>query len=118
MCHLYISVQPFDVVKTRQQAVVATQSVIEGATTTASEIACNHDGHVVYRVSSSTSEATATTTTRPTTVAGHLRSIYEAEGLHGLWRGNQARIMKVVPSCAIMITAYEMGKHVLQTSEP
>jgi solute carrier family 25 protein 39/40 len=32
----------------------------------------------------------------------------------GLWRGNQARMLKVAPACAIMISCYEFGKRVLE----
>jgi solute carrier family 25, member 39/40 len=42
-----------------------------------------------------------------------LRSIVQSEGIQGLWRGNQARMMKVAPQYAIMISCYEVGKKVL-----
>jgi Mitochondrial carrier protein len=37
------------------------------------------------------------------------------EGMAGLWRGNQARMLKVAPQYAIMISCYEVGKKVLAT---
>ena len=40
-------------------------------------------------------------------------SIIEKEGISGLWRGNQARMLKVAPQYAIMISCYEVGKKVL-----
>lgn len=42
-----------------------------------------------------------------------LRSIVSKEGTLGLWRGNQARMMKVAPQYAIMISFYEVGKKIL-----
>jgi solute carrier family 25 protein 39/40 len=39
-----------------------------------------------------------------------LRGVYLEEGLKGLWRGWAARTLKVAPSCAIMISSYELGK--------
>jgi hypothetical protein len=40
-------------------------------------------------------------------------SIIRREGLAGLWRGNQARMMKVAPQYAIMMSVYEVGKKAL-----
>ena len=42
-----------------------------------------------------------------------MRGIVREEGVGGLWRGNMARMMKVAPACAIMITCYEFGKRIL-----
>ncbi|KAG0192102.1 hypothetical protein DFQ28_010101 [Apophysomyces sp. BC1034] len=39
-----------------------------------------------------------------------LRQIYQQDGLRGLFRGLSPRIAKVAPSCAIMISSYEVGK--------
>jgi solute carrier family 25 protein 39/40 len=36
--------------------------------------------------------------------------IYKREGIAGLMSGYTARIAKVAPSCAIMISTYEVGK--------
>eukprot|EP00520_Triparma_pacifica_P002133 CAMPEP_0118632678 /NCGR_PEP_ID=MMETSP0785-20121206/578_1 /TAXON_ID=91992 /ORGANISM="Bolidomonas pacifica, Strain CCMP 1866" /LENGTH=286 /DNA_ID=CAMNT_0006523475 /DNA_START=153 /DNA_END=1010 /DNA_ORIENTATION=- len=37
-----------------------------------------------------------------------MKNIYEKEGLEGgLWRGNSARLARVVPSCAIMLGSFE-----------
>lgn len=46
-----------------------------------------------------------------------VQSIVHQEGLSGLWRGNQARMMKVAPQYAIMISLYEVGKKVLATAD-
>ena len=78
----------------------------------ATAIACNHDGHVAYRASSA-GAASVVATARPGSVFVSMQAIYEAEGLAGLWRGNQTRMIKVAPSCAIMITCYELGKRFL-----
>lgn len=94
---------PFDVVKTRQQA------VSESTTVTLSEAAakaCQHDGAVVYEATSGLRYSTGT--------LAQMRSIIAKEGVAGLWRGNQARMLKVAPACAIMISCYEFGKRVLE----
>mmetsp|Transcript_24653 Transcript_24653/g.44268 ORF Transcript_24653/g.44268 Transcript_24653/m.44268 type:complete len:396 (-) Transcript_24653:81-1268(-) len=44
-------------------------------------------------------------------IFGHMRQIVQEEGFFsGLWRGNQTRMIKVAPGCAIMISCYEFGK--------
>lgn len=41
----------------------------------------------------------------------HLRQIAQEEGFFaGLWKGNQTRMIKVAPGCALMISCYELGK--------
>lgn len=96
---------PFDVVKTRQQAV--SETVESVARTELAVGPCNHGGHIVYR---------AEPAARPASLFAFMRTIYETEGIHGLWRGNQTRMIKVAPSCAIMITSYELGKRMLEPS--
>ena len=41
------------------------------------------------------------------------KDIYSSEGMGGLWRGNTARMARVVPSCAIMLGTYEGVKVIL-----
>ena len=41
-----------------------------------------------------------------------LYALYKSEGTRGLFRGLSARILKVAPACAIMISTYEAGKNV------
>jgi solute carrier family 25 protein 39/40 len=41
------------------------------------------------------------------------RSIFEKEGLSGFGKGMVPRVMKVAPSCAMMISCYELTKKVL-----
>jgi solute carrier family 25 protein 39/40 len=49
------------------------------------------------------------------TLLGHMRRIVEEEGVRGgLWRGNWARMIKVAPGSAIMISSYELGKRLLE----
>lgn len=41
----------------------------------------------------------------------HLKQIAQEEGFFaGLWKGNQTRMIKVAPGCALMISCYELGK--------
>jgi solute carrier family 25 protein 39/40 len=91
---------PMDVVKTRLQAVtVTTESV--------SHHRCNHDGAEAYKVPKPNAPHRAASTFT------YMRHISKTEGLAGLWRGNQSRMIKVAPSCAIMISSYEFGNRLL-----
>ena len=45
---------------------------------------------------------------------GLIHSIYKHEGIAGLWKGNKARMTKVVPASAIMIACYEIGKDIIR----
>jgi solute carrier family 25 protein 39/40 len=91
---------PFDVVKTRQQAIKRASEIAPNAGIDHSS--CSHDGATVYQ----TPRRSASTFT-------HLRHISRTEGIKGLWRGNQTRMLKVAPGCAIMISTYEFGKRTL-----
>lgn len=44
-----------------------------------------------------------------------LGHIYSTEGIAGLWKGWLPRMLKVAPSCAIMISSYEVGKRVFRS---
>ena len=94
---------PFDVVKTRQQMdmmqqVAATDSMNIELTREKKAI-CDHrlPNRGVVRGGTWV----------------QLREIASTEGLTGLWRGNQTRMIKVAPACAIMISSYEFGKRIL-----
>jgi solute carrier family 25 protein 39/40 len=43
-----------------------------------------------------------------------MKEIIGTEGIAGLWRGNQTRMIKVAPACAIMISCYEAGKLIME----
>ncbi|KAG2237735.1 hypothetical protein INT48_009673 [Thamnidium elegans] len=47
---------------------------------------------------------------RASSVPGILKQIYQQDGFRGLFRGLTPRVAKIGPSCAIMISSYEMGK--------
>ncbi|CAG0893789.1 unnamed protein product [Darwinula stevensoni] len=46
-----------------------------------------------------------------------IMQVYEQQGIRGLFTGLIPRIVKVAPACAIMITSYEYGKHLLASYE-
>eukprot|EP00978_Attheya_sp_CCMP212_P035186 scaffold151563_cov45-Attheya_sp.AAC.2 len=110
---------PFDVVKTRQQMVQtsSTSSSSSQATTTTTTVpsannmattsACHHNGAIAYNQHAEGVARRAGTLT-------HLKHIYNVEGVQGLWRGNQTRMIKVAPGCAIMISCYQFGKRILE----
>jgi solute carrier family 25 protein 39/40 len=88
---------PLDVVKTRRQ--VETHFITAGPTL------CDHQGAVVYNAKTAEPQSSGT--------LQMMRNIVQNEGVAGLWTGNQARIIKVAPACAIMISSYELGKRLL-----
>ncbi|KAJ2833709.1 Carrier protein, mitochondrial [Coemansia furcata] len=49
-------------------------------------------------------------TVQHTTLSRVVRHIVATEGVRGLYAGLAPRLMKVAPSCAIMISSYELGK--------
>jgi solute carrier family 25 protein 39/40 len=109
---------PFDVLKTRQQQLQLVPSPPPGGFAEARigppkspAVACSHDGAVVFEARAH-SRAPAQPPSAPSTLAS-LRQIARAEGASALWRGNQARMLKVAPACAIMISSYELGKRIL-----
>jgi solute carrier family 25, member 39/40 len=107
---------PFDVAKTRQQtwvlsghlkpAVVSPSPSLSVAT-----FMCKHDGACVAEMHS---PSIVSVQSSPHGTFQELRRIAQTEGLAGLWRGNQARMLKVAPSCAIMLSSYELGKRLLE----
>ena len=116
---------PFDVIKTRQQAAnsyvvapTATAAVAGPAVACTHQLnvgleGCKHDGAVVYEAPPLRKQQQMQT--RGATGTFHLlREIAQTEGVAGLWRGNQARMLKVAPGCAIMISSYEFGKRILE----
>lgn len=97
---------PFDVIKTRQQTASSVAHQLE----VAFPPLCSHNGAIAYEHSSGRIAAN-TTTSRGTFES--MRQIVACEGVKGLWTGNLARMLKVAPSCAIMISSYEFGKRIL-----
>jgi solute carrier family 25, member 39/40 len=111
---------PFDVLKTRQQQLAQQQQVVvaeEAAIVVASNASraaaatCSHDGAVVFYGGPQPLGGPSTST--PLSTFGSLRQIASTEGVTALWRGNQVRMLKVAPACAIMISSYELGKRIL-----
>ncbi|KAI9887859.1 MAG: hypothetical protein M1823_000381 [Watsoniomyces obsoletus] len=84
-----IVTMPFDVGKTRQQVV-------------------QHSGDLIAGSSAATAQEALSPERR--SMARFLWHIFRHEGLSGLWRGCTARVLKVAPACAIMISSYEVGK--------
>lgn len=108
---------PLDVLKTRSQVGVAQSSsqksaAIVSVESSAAAVCCNHGGALAYRPPKAT-----TATSSSESMLQMTRTIVQEEGVAGLWRGNVARMMKVAPACAIMISSYEIGKRVLIESQ-
>ena len=95
---------PFDVVKTRRQT---GESALINNVANAQEVVCHHNGSAVY-------EPPVVPRAQPMGTLGTMKQIVETEGISGLWRGNQTRMIKVAPACAIMISCYELGKRVME----
>jgi solute carrier family 25, member 39/40 len=113
---------PFDVAKTRQQtSVLATAptaaSMVSIPTSLGSAEIQNGGALVCKHVVSCSSELRGNVASTSSNSGGtfyQLRHIAQTEGVAGLWRGNQARMLKVAPSCAIMLSSYELGKRLLE----
>jgi solute carrier family 25 protein 39/40 len=105
---------PLDVVKTRIQ--VGTQTVVSLARSEVRHASqpsmCNHGGALAAYHEGLTSSSNSGQKASQS-ILQIARNIMEEEGVAGFWRGNTARMMKVAPACAIMITTYEIGKRVL-----
>jgi len=85
---------PFDVVKTRRMTVRLSSSSSISPGMTANQMINGRS---------------------PTSLYGHMRLIVKEEGIvNGLWRGNWARMIKVAPGMALMISSYELGKRLLE----
>jgi solute carrier family 25, member 39/40 len=111
---------PFDVAKTRQQTLLLSASVgtldaapISAATVAAAQLE-KHGGTCVAMMHGNVAPSLTTSSGSGTGTFHQLRLIAQTEGLAGLWRGNQARMLKVAPSCAIMLSSYELGKRILE----
>jgi solute carrier family 25 protein 39/40 len=109
---------PLDVLKTRSQVGMATATAtakanMEHAAAVEAAAVCDHGGAFAYRSPSSTTTITKIRSPASESTLQMARSIVHEEGIQGLWRGNVARMMKVAPACAIMISSYEIGKRVL-----
>lgn len=101
---------PLDVVKTRRQLEPPQVQMSQSVESSTSVACCDHQGAVAYN------HATKNNKPRSSQAPGTLRmmsNILENEGIAGLWRGNQARMIKVAPACALMLSSYEIGKRVL-----
>jgi solute carrier family 25 protein 39/40 len=90
---------PLDVVKTRRMTVRLSNS---STSSSSSSIEKTANQKMINGRSS-------------TSLFGHMRLIVQEEGIvHGLWRGNRARMIKVAPGMALMISSYELGKRLLE----
>ena len=107
---------PLDVLKTRSQVDTTTETKpVAKVSTVETAAVCDHGGALAYRSAgpplngpNSTGAPAAESTLQAA------RTILQEEGIQGFWRGNVARMMKVAPACAIMISSYEIGKRVLE----
>ena len=97
---------PLDVIKTRQQ-LGSPGTVQQPSTQAAVPAACEHEGMTAYQQHHKTAVATNNST------ISLFRQILQTEGVPGLWRGNQTRMIKVAPACAVMLSSYEIGKRML-----
>eukprot|EP00744_Colponema_vietnamica_P013433 GILI01018822.1.p1 GENE.GILI01018822.1~~GILI01018822.1.p1 ORF type:complete len:349 (+),score=17.42 GILI01018822.1:65-1111(+) len=83
---------PFDVIKTRQQ--VSSQS---------SQLRCTIHPSIPHTHFSSSPSVPAI-----------VRSVWQEQGWRGFTLGLSARVMKIAPACAIMISTYEFGKQLFR----
>ena len=97
---------PFDVGKTRTQVFrdsPASSASITTTTTTTSSTA-----------TAAATASKAAAAPEETNMARLLWHIFRTEGIPGLFRGWIPRTLRVAPSCAVMISSYEVGKRVFR----
>lgn len=98
---------PFDVVKTRRQTADLMANNNNATASSNTEAVCHHNGAAVYEPHATRSQASLST-------IDTMKEIVKSDGVSGLWRGNQTRMIKVAPACAIMISCYELGKRMME----
>ena len=111
---------PFDVVKTRRQAeglFVSCKSIIHDSSHGSMEnkglAICSHRGCTKITAAGKQSLPFVYLNV---SIGDCLKIIWREEGFSGLFSGVSARMIKVAPACAIMISSYEIGKHILATT--
>jgi solute carrier family 25 protein 39/40 len=95
---------PFDVLKTRSQVALTYVSSPEKTKNVyhIPSLLCDHQGQeMIYP--------------RERNILYQLRYIAKSEGISALWRGNVARMLKIGPACAIMLSSYEYAKFMFLT---
>jgi solute carrier family 25, member 39/40 len=113
---------PFDVVKTRRQAEgLLNQSSLTHDTTSHPLAASSPSDKLCLSPTPSCPTQRQNSSIRPflylnVSMRMCLEKIWREEGMSGLFSGVSARIVKVAPACAIMISSYEIGKSILQES--
>jgi solute carrier family 25 protein 39/40 len=98
----------FDLAKNDELRVFAT-SFLSGLILGSIAALCTHPFDVGKTRLQITSDKVPTGVARPSMFAS-LVSIYRREGMRALYSGIWPRVLKVAPSCAIMISSYEIGK--------
>jgi len=113
---------PMDVAKTRRQVfAAASDATMDGVgarsntTTTTSGISTTSSSRPQSSSISSTSTSTSWRSAEGASAGNGstprvLHAIWQTEGWAGLFRGHSARVLKITPACAIMISSYEAGK--------
>lgn len=92
---------PFDVVKTRSQVAIPSSSPnIRKNLFHEPNFNCSHQGREILFPSKRN-------------IFYQLHYIAKTEGIAALWSGNVARVLKIGPACAIMLTSYEYSKLML-----
>lgn len=118
---------PLDVIKTRIQVGGTPREIMAevAASTPEGTLVCNvcdNGGSQAYQVKGGSTGAAGLeggamvkveAIKRPQSAFQIAKEIVETEGIAGLWRGNSARMLKVAPAAAIMISSYEVGKRLL-----
>ena len=105
---------PFDVIKTRRQ--IRGPSAPTVAATATSSAAAGALDSLPASLSHQQQQKQQQQQYLTSTV-GLLRNIWRTEGMRGMFAGLPARVAKVAPSCAIVISTYEGGKLVFFNME-
>lgn len=108
---------PFDLVKTRRQIELYTMTAgVNQPPETGAPVHVCAEGHYHaqphshHHAPASAAPSTSAAAAAPSTTGQVLRTIIAEEGYVGLLSGLSARITKIAPACAIMISSYEVAK--------
>jgi solute carrier family 25 protein 39/40 len=101
---------PFDLIKTRRQIELYRLAAVSSAASHSHAAEAAVVSATTAAGNATTAAVSTSTSTVPTSTWAVFKTIVAEEGYIGLLSGLSARITKIAPACAIMISSYEVAK--------